>query len=185
MQVSQGWLGGARRVVSPNVNERPQGEVSVLVLHSISLPPGCFGGDAIERLFTNTLDPDAHPYYAGLDGLTVSAHLLIRRDGECVQFVSFDRRAWHAGRSSWWDEGRWRCNLNDFSIGIELEGDEIHPYTARQYHALASAIHALMAAYPALSTQRMTSHARIAPLRKSDPGPAFDWAYLRQCLGRP
>jgi AmpD protein len=185
MQVNQGWLDGSRRVVSPNVNERPHGEISVLVLHSISLPPGRFGGDAIERLFTNTLDPDEHPYFAGLAGLKVSAHLLVRRDGECVQFVPFDRRAWHAGRSSWWDGGRLRRDLNDFSVGIELEGDEIHPYTAQQYHALASASCALMATYPALTAQRITSHARIAPLRKSDPGPAFDWAYLYQCLGRP
>ncbi len=184
MQINEGWLSDARRVASPNANQRPQNEISLLVLHSISLPPGCFGGEAIEQLFTNTLDPAGHPYYARLDGLKVSAHLLIRRDGECVQFVPFDRRAWHAGRSSWHDAGKLRSNLNDFSIGIELEGDEIHPYTEQQYHALASVICALMASYPALDAQRITSHARIAPLRKTDPGPAFDWAFLRQCLER-
>nr|WP_297461966.1 1,6-anhydro-N-acetylmuramyl-L-alanine amidase AmpD [uncultured Halomonas sp.] len=184
MQVNEGWLESARRVSSSNANARPDGEISALVLHSISLPPGRFGGDAIERLFTNTLDPNAHPYFASLSGLRVSAHLLIRRDGEAVQFVPFEDRAWHAGRSRWCDGGHERTGLNDFSIGIELEGDEIHPYRDRQYRTLAAAIHALMAAYPALTQERITSHARIAPLRKSDPGPAFDWAYLRQCLDR-
>lgn len=185
MQVEAGWLTGARRVPSSNCNARPQDEVSALVLHSISLPPGCFGGDAIERLFTNTLDTSAHPYYQGLAGLRVSAHLLIRRDGEPVQFVPFEQRAWHAGRSRWFDGRRERVELNDFSIGIELEGDEIHPYRACQYRTLSDTIQALLAAYPALTTERITSHARIAPLRKSDPGPAFDWAYLRQCLSTP
>ncbi|SDL41078.1 AmpD protein [Modicisalibacter muralis] len=182
MQVKEGWLEGARRVPSTNANARPDDEISALVLHSISLPPGRFDGDAIERLFTNTLDPAAHPYFASLSGLRVCAHLLIRRDGEAVQFVPFEGRAWHAGRSRWFDGRRERVELNDFSIGIELEGDEIHPYEDRQYRTLAKAIHALMAAYPALTQERITSHARIAPLRKSDPGPAFDWAYLRQCL---
>lgn len=182
MRVSAGWLEGARRVASPNHNVRPEVEISALVLHSISLPPGRFGGDAIERLFTNTLDPAAHPYFATLTGLRVSAHLLIRRDGELVQFVPFEARAWHAGRSRWFDGERERTGLNDFSIGIELEGDEIHPYRERQYRTLGASIRALMAAYPALTRERVTSHARIAPLRKSDPGPAFDWAYLRQCL---
>lgn len=184
MQVSEGWLDTARRVASPNVNARPAGEISALVLHSISLPPGRFGGDAIERLFTNTLDPEAHPYFASLEGLRVSAHLLIRRDGEVVQFASFAERAWHAGRSRWFDGRRERIGLNDFSIGIELEGNETHPYRDCQYRTLAMSVRALMAAYPALTEERITSHARIAPLRKSDPGPAFDWAYLRRCLAR-
>ncbi|MEC9482008.1 MAG: 1,6-anhydro-N-acetylmuramyl-L-alanine amidase AmpD [Halomonas sp.] len=182
MHIEAGWLAEARHVPSPNYNARPSGEISALVLHSISLPPGCFGGDAIERLFTNTLDTAAHPYYAGLEGLQVSAHLLIRRDGECVQFVAFDARAWHAGRSRWHDGERERSGLNDFSIGIELEGDEIHAYTERQYRTLAACIRALMRAYPQLDEHRITGHARIAPLRKTDPGPAFDWAYLRRCL---
>lgn len=179
-----GWLETARRVPSPNCDARPTGEVSLLVLHAISLPPGQFGGEHIERLFTNRLDPEAHPFFATIAGLRVSAHLLIRRDGECVQFVPFTARAWHAGRSRWQDGGRERSALNDFSVGIELEGDEVSPYTLAQYHALASATRALCAAYPALDEGRITSHARVAPLRKSDPGPAFDWAFYRQCLGR-
>ncbi|MBZ9540294.1 MULTISPECIES: 1,6-anhydro-N-acetylmuramyl-L-alanine amidase AmpD [Modicisalibacter] len=185
MRIENGWLVPARQVVSPNANERPAGEISALVLHSISLPPGEFGGDAIERLFTNTLDPAGDPFFATIAGLRVSAHLLIRRDGECVQFVPFTRRAWHAGRSRWFDGERERVELNDFSIGIELEGDEITPYRERQYRCLAEVTRALLAVYPALDARRITSHARIAPLRKSDPGPAFDWAYFRQCLASP
>ena len=176
------WLTAARHVASPNHNARPEDEVSALVLHSISLPPGRFGGDAIERLFTNRLDPAAHPYFATIHALRVSAHVLIRRDGEAVQFVGFDRRAWHAGRSRWWDGHRERRELNDFSIGIELEGDEIHAYREAQYRCLAGVFLALHARYPALTLARVTSHARIAPLRKTDPGPAFDWAYFRQCV---
>ncbi|PXX98454.1 1,6-anhydro-N-acetylmuramyl-L-alanine amidase AmpD [Halomonas sp. LBP4] len=184
MPIEAGWLSGARRVPSPNRDARPEGEVSLLVLHSISLPPGQFGGEHIERLFTNRLDPKAHPYFAGIAELRVSAHLLIRRDGECVQFVPFGERAWHAGRSHWCDDGWPRTALNDFSIGIELEGDEVSPYTLAQYRALAATTVELLATYPALTGRRITSHARVAPLRKSDPGPAFDWAYFRQLLGR-
>ncbi|GEK74271.1 MULTISPECIES: 1,6-anhydro-N-acetylmuramyl-L-alanine amidase AmpD [Halomonas] len=182
MPIHEGWLADARRVPSPNHNARPAGEVSLLVLHSISLPPGEFAGDAIERLFTNRLEPDAHPFFAEIAGLRVSAHLLIRRDGECVQFVPFHDRAWHAGRSRWRDGGVEREGLNDFSVGIELEGDEVSPYTAAQYEALARATRALLAGYPAMSEARITSHAHVAPLRKTDPGPAFDWAYFRQRL---
>jgi N-acetyl-anhydromuramoyl-L-alanine amidase len=184
MRIEQGWLAEARRVPSPNCDERPEGEASLLVLHAISLPPGQFGGEHIERLFTNRLDPDAHPFFASLTGLRVSAHLLIRRDGECVQFVPFQRRAWHAGRSRWRDGARERTALNDFSIGIELEGDEVSPYTLAQYRALARVTAALLAACPGLDGTRITSHARVAPLRKSDPGPAFDWAFFRQQLRR-
>ena len=184
MRIEQGWLKEARQVVSPNHDERPQGEVSAVVLHSISLPPGEFGGEHIERLFTNRLNAAAHPYFAGIAQLRVSAHLLIRRDGECVQFVSFDRRAWHAGRSSWSDRGQVREALNDFTVGIELEGDEIHAYRDEQYRTLVQVIRALMETYPAIDPTRITSHARVAPLRKSDPGPAFDWAYFRQTLRR-
>jgi N-acetyl-anhydromuramoyl-L-alanine amidase len=184
MSIEQGWLCEARRVLSPNRDARPDGEVSLLVLHAISLPPGEFGGEHIERLFTNRLDPEAHPYFAGIANLRVSAHLLIRRDGERVQFVAFDERAWHAGRSRWCD-GSWpRHALNDFSVGIELEGDEATPYTLPQYLALAGTIHTLCDAYPALDERRITSHARVSPLRKVDPGPAFDWAFLRQTLAR-
>ena len=182
MAIEQGWLASARRVPSPNCDERPQGEVSLLVLHSISLPPGEFGGEHIERLFTNRLDPDAHPFFASIRELRVSAHLLIRRDGECVQFVPFQRRAWHAGRSCWRDGDRWRHALNDFAIGIELEGNEVSAYSSAQYECLAGVTLDLFAAYPALDPSRVTGHARVAPLRKSDPGPAFDWAYFRQRL---
>lgn len=184
MRIEDGWLAGARRVPSPNQDARPDGEVSAVVLHSISLPPGEFGGAYIEQLFTNSLDPAAHPYFAAIAHLRVSAHLLIRRDGECVQFVPFDRRAWHAGRSCWIDRGRARRALNDFTVGIELEGDEIHAYRDVQYRALALATQALMVSYAEMKPARITSHARVAPLRKSDPGPAFDWAYFMQCCDR-
>lgn len=184
MRIDDHRLDGARQSHSPNQDARPAGEVSAVVLHSISLPPGVFGGNAIERLFTNRLDPEGHPFFAAISGLRVSAHLLIRRDGECVQFVPFHARAWHAGRSCWRDAGRQRCALNDFTVGIELEGDEITPYRAVQYQALADTLKALMVAYPAITPSRITSHAHVAPLRKSDPGPAFDWAYLRSRLTR-
>lgn len=183
MPIDQGWLVEARRVTSPNQDARPEDEVSLLILHSISLPPGVFSGDAIERLFTNRLDAEAHPYFAGIKGLRVSAHLLIRRNGDCVQFVPFTARAWHAGRSWWRDGKRWRRALNDFSVGIELEGDEVTPYTEAQYRSLVHATQSLRAYYPVITPERITSHARVAPLRKSDPGPAFDWAYFRQLLG--
>lgn len=182
MKIEQGLWAPARQTPSPNHNARPRGEVSALVLHSISLPPGVFSGDAIERLFTNCLDPEAHPYFAQIAALRVSAHLLIRRDGEAVQFVPFERRAWHAGRSCWFDGVSWRGELNDFAIGIELEGDEQSPYRAAQYATLAGVVKDLLEHYPDLTTERITSHARVAPLRKTDPGPAFDWAYFRQCL---
>ena len=173
-----------RWVPSPNANERPDGEVSLIVLHAISLPPGQFGGDAIEALFTNQLDARAHAYFSDIAHLRVSAHFLIRREGECVQFVETKRRAWHAGRSRWWDArcGQWRQALNDFSIGIELEGDDETPFTQVQYTALASLVEDLLANHSDLNLSRITSHARVAPLRKSDPGPAFDWAYFFQCL---
>lgn len=184
MPIEAGWWQDARRVESPNQNARPDGEVSALVLHSISLPPGHFGGPYIEQLFTNRLDPQAHPYFVAIAHLRVSAHLLIRRDGECVQFVPFHCRAWHAGRSRWSDGEQERRELNDFSIGIELEGDEITPYREAQYRALVSVTGDLLAHYPALTTARITSHAHIAPLRKTDPGASFDWHYFQHCLER-
>ncbi len=185
MTINQGWWEAARCVPSPNRDIRPDHEVSLLVLHAICLPPGQFGGEDIERLFTNTLDPDAHPYFAAIAKLKVSAHLLIRRDGQSMQFVPFEARAWHAGRSRWCDNGWPRSALNDFSIGIELEGDEHTPFTDAQYRSLAEVTVQLMEHYPAINERRITSHARIAPLRKLDPGPAFDWAYFRQRLRRP
>lgn len=180
----------ARWVASPNADARPAGEasrvgeVSLIVVHAISLPPGEFGGDAIEALFTNRLDPAGHPFFAEIAALRVSAHFLIRRDGECVQFVDTARRAWHAGRSRWWDarEERDRHALNDFSVGIELEGDDHTPFARAQYATLAALSGWLMTRHEALDATRITSHAKIAPLRKTDPGPAFDWAYFYQLL---
>jgi AmpD protein len=171
-----GWLSGVRRVVSPNHDSRSRRTpVSLLVIHSISLPPDEFGGHDIERLFTNTLDCQAHPYYAQLQGLRVSAHFLIRRDGTIVQFVPCGRRAWHAGVSSW--QGRERCN--DFSIGIELEGCDSVPFDDRQYVALARLTRRLRRRYP---LRHIAGHADIAPGRKTDPGPGFDWPRYLEML---
>jgi AmpD protein len=172
-----GWLAGVRRVRSPNADARPEGaEVTLLVVHGISLPPGRFGGDAIERLFTNRLDPRAHPYYAGIAGLRVSSHFLIRRDGALTQFVSCADRAWHAGASRW--NGRERCN--DFSIGVELEGTDERPYTAKQYARLAALVRRLRRRWP---LRDIAGHSDVAPGRKTDPGPSFDWGRLRRLLG--
>ena len=171
-----GWLRGARRVDSPNFDERPGGEApSLIVIHAISLPPDQFGGDGIERLFTNTLDPEAHPYYREIHALRVSAHFLVRRDGEVLQFVSCCQRAWHAGVSSW--DGRERCN--DFSIGIELEGCDSLPFEPAQYDVLAPLVRALRGAYPLAD---MVGHSDIAPGRKTDPGPFFDWERCRSLV---
>lgn len=174
-----GLLNGARYLASPNCDDRPAGEQpSLLVIHGISLPPGEYGGPWIDALFTNTLDPQAHPYFAGIHQLRVSSHLLIRRDGEVVQYVPFHQRAWHAGVSSY--QGRERCN--DFSIGIELEGCDEEPYAAVQYQRLAACVAALLAAYPGLSRKRITGHSDIAPGRKSDPGPHFHWHHFHRLL---
>lgn len=174
----------ARQVASPNCDARPTDEVSLLLIHAISLPPGLFGGSAIEALFTNQLMPDEHPFFAEIAHLRVSAHFLIRRDGQCVQFVDTDHRAWHAGRSRWWDSRghTLRTALNNFSIGIELEGDDVTPFTKAQYRTLVAVSEWLMARYPLLDRSRITSHAHVAPLRKTDPGPTFDWAYFCQQL---
>lgn len=178
---AQGWLTGARRALSPNHEPRPGGcEPDLLVIHNISLPPGEYGGDCIEALFCNCLDWDAHPYFDEIRGLRVSSHLLIRRDGEQVQFVSFNDRAWHAGQSCY----RGRDNCNDFSVGIELEGTDDDPYTTAQYAALESVTLALLAHYPRMSAERIAGHADIAPGRKTDPGPAFDWQRFRAGLDR-
>ena len=158
---------------SPNCDARPEGEtVSLLVIHNISLPPGQFGGPGVEQLFGNRLDPLEHPYYAGLHGLRVSAHFFIRRDGALIQLVPCGLRAWHAGVSSW--RGRERCN--DFSIGVELEGSDEIPFTDAQYATLDRLVTALRAAYPSMD---VAGHSDIAPGRKTDPGPHFDWGRLR------
>ncbi|XOZ34713.1 1,6-anhydro-N-acetylmuramyl-L-alanine amidase AmpD [Halomonadaceae bacterium KBTZ08] len=176
-----GWLPAARHLPSPNHDARPQGEaVSLLVVHGISLPPGEFGGDAIERLFCNTLDVSQHPWFEQLRDLRVSAHLLIRRDGELVQFVSLLDRAWHAGRSIF--DGRTECN--DFGIGIELEGTDETPYTDAQYDCLVPLAKGLIRAFPAVTPQRIVGHSDIAPERKTDPGRAFDWRRFRNGIGQ-
>ncbi|MFD2097073.1 1,6-anhydro-N-acetylmuramyl-L-alanine amidase AmpD [Corallincola platygyrae] len=163
---------------SPHHDERPDDEVSLLVVHNISLPPGEFGGPFINDLFMGMLDPEADPFFREIAGLRVSAHCLIRRDGEVVHYVPFDKRAWHAGISSF--EGRERCN--DFSIGIELEGTDTVPYEDSQYHALAKLTRDIMALYPKITKDRITGHSDIAPGRKTDPGPSFDWAYFFSLL---
>ena len=172
---SAGRLIEARQVPSPNCDDRPPDmAVDLLVVHGISLPPGEFGGPWIDALFTNMLDASAHPYFQTIHRLRVSAHLLIRRDSEIVQYVPFHRRAWHAGQSVF--QGRERCN--DFSIGVELEGTDTLPYAAQQYRQLAKVIQTLQKTYPAITRERITGHADIAPGRKTDPGPAFDWQQL-------
>jgi AmpD protein len=159
-------------VESPNCDERaPDTEVTLVIIHSISLPPGEYGGDSIERLFTNRLDPTAHPYFQEIAHLKVSSHYLIRRDGEVVQFVPPELRAWHAGVSSW--RGRERCN--DFSIGIELEGTEDDAFTDHQYHALRALLRDLQSRFP---IRDVAAHSDVAPGRKTDPGAHFDWARL-------
>ena len=174
---ADGWVAAAARIDSPNRDARPDASPPTLVvIHGISLPPGRFGGDGIVRLFTNTLDPAAHPFYATIAGLRVSAHFLVRRDGALAQFVSCAERAWHAGVSSW--RGRARCN--DFSLGIELEGADTVPYTARQYATLAGLLRALRRRYP---LEAAVGHSDVAPGRKTDPGPAFDWDRLARLAG--
>lgn len=172
VDAATGLIVGVRFVPSPNCDERPTGTaIDALVIHAISLPPGQFGGPGIERLFCNTLDTKEHPYYSEIEGLKVSAHLLIRRSGEIVQFVPFHKRAWHAGKSSY--DGR--DEVNDFSIGAELEGCDDAPFDLAQYKALATVTKALIATYPAITPQRIIGHSDIARDRKTDPGPHFDW----------
>lgn len=174
-----GRVNAARWCPSPNFGPRPEGAgISLLVIHNISLPPGQFGGDAIEQFFCNQLDPATHPYFQTIAGMKVSSHLLIRRDGTPVQFVSLLDRAWHAGRSSF--QGEQECN--DFSVGIELEGADDIPYTPAQYQALADLSRLIMGAWPAITPDRITGHSDIAPGRKTDPGPAFDWPRYRRLL---
>ena len=175
----EGWHRDARRTPSPNFDERPAGcEPELLVVHNISLPPGRFGTGAIEALFCNELDCSADDYYAGLEGLRVSAHFLIDREGRLTQFVSCDGRAWHAGVSSW----AGRSNCNDFSLGVELEGTDTKAYEAEQYAALVELVAALRQRYPSLGPASIVGHSDIAPGRKTDPGPAFSWSRLREKL---
>jgi AmpD protein len=174
-----GWYRFARRLASPNFGARPAGaQVDLVVVHSISLPPGVYGGDEVQRLFTNTLDWDAHPYFKSIEGIQVSAHFFIRRDGALWQFVSCDERAWHAGASSY----RGRANCNDDSVGIELEGLEGEPFEPAQYEALGALCAGIAQRYP---VRHVAGHEHIAPGRKADPGAGFDWALLRRQLAWP
>lgn len=169
MQIdAQGLLVGGEYIPSPNCDDRPPSVIDLLVIHSISLPPGEFGGDGVERLFTNTLDVAAHPYYQTIAGLKVSAHFFVRRDGHIIQFVRCLKRAWHAGESCW--QGRSRCN--DYSVGIEVEGADTVPFTGAQYAALHRLTEVLREVYP---IRGIAGHSDIAPQRKTDPGPFFDW----------
>ena len=169
---SDGICTEAHLIASPNVDKRPQQEISLIVIHNISLPPNQYGGEGVIELFTNTLNPETHPYYAEIAHLKVSSHFFIRRDGSLIQFASCLARAWHAGVSNW--QGRERCN--DFSIGIELEGSDFEAFEPHQYDTLKSLINALKQAYP---IQAITGHSDIAPDRKTDPGPYFDWSLIK------
>lgn len=175
---ADGWLSGAQRIESPNHDPRPTGtDIDLVVIHAISLPPGEFGGEGVVQLFTNRLDADAHPYYATIADLKVSAHFFIRRDGTLIQCVPVTARAWHAGLSSW--QGRQRCN--DFSLGIELEGDDHSAFENAQYLTLQKLLVDLQASLPITA---VTSHSHIAPGRKTDPGPYFDWTPVKSaCPG--
>lgn len=171
----EGLIRPAEQCPSPNQDSRPDGaEPDLIVIHGISLPPGEFGGPQVEQLFTNRLDWDAHPYFSEIRNLKVSSHLFVRREGKLIQFVPFSRRAWHAGASCYRD----RQNCNDFSIGIELEGEDATPYSDSQYVVLTRIIDVLQATYPSLSARRVAGHCDVSPNRKSDPGPAFDWLRL-------
>ena len=173
------WVLEARQVISPNCDERPQtSSISLLVVHGISLPPGDYGGPWIDALFTNQLDPAAHPYFSEIAKMKVSAHVLIRRDGALVQYVPFNKRAWHAGTSRYQDCER----CNDFSIGIELEGLDDESYEEAQYQSLAELVTLLRTHLPGLGKEALVGHSEIAPGRKTDPGPSFDWGKLQTLL---
>ncbi|AVX24552.1 N-acetyl-anhydromuranmyl-L-alanine amidase [Pseudomonas syringae pv. atrofaciens] len=175
---ASGWCDGVRHCPSPNFNARPEGEISLLVIHNISLPPAQFKTGKVQAFFQNQLDIDEHPYFVGIADLRVSAHFLIERDGEVVQFVSCLDRAWHAGVSSF--QGREGCN--DFSVGIELEGTDDQPFTEAQYDALIDLTRQLRQAFEAITPERICGHSDVAPGRKTDPGPCFDWARFRAAL---
>lgn len=179
MIIVDGWLSEANRCPSPNYNQRPEGEVpSLLVIHNISLPPGCYGGGYIEAFFQNRLDISVDPYFEEIRDLQVSAHFLIDRGGLVTQFVSCLDRAWHAGASSFCG----RENCNDFSIGIELEGQDDEAYTSEQYQSLSRITQAIIQAYPDINVEQVVGHCDIAPERKTGPGPAFDWARFRNSV---
>jgi AmpD protein len=179
IDAATGLLAGARQVLSPHCDARPAGALpELLVVHGISLPPGEFGGPWIDRLFTGTLPPEVHPYFKEIEGLIASAHALIRRDGQIVQYVPFGQRAWHAGVSQY--RGRPACN--DFSVGVELEGTDDTAYTEAQYQQLAALTAALLASYDSLSPEHIVGHSDIAPGRKEDPWPTFDWTRFRALL---
>jgi AmpD protein len=175
------WFSEVNRCDSPNCDDRPLDcGVELIVVHGISLPPGRYGEGFVHQLFTNTLDPTHHPYFAQIADLRVSAHLLIERDGLTTQFVALNRRAWHAGESSY--RGRSACN--DFSVGIELEGVDDQPYAERQYERLADIIAALAVAWPLIDQSRVVGHRDVSPGRKTDPGSAFDWTHLHEQLDK-
>ncbi len=179
VETATGLLAGVRQVLSPHCDARPPKTLpELIIVHGISLPPNEFGGPWIDRLFTGTLDWDAHPYFRQIEGLRASAHVLIRRDGQLTQYVPFGERAWHAGLSQY----RTRSGCNDFSIGVELEGADGTPYTDAQYGHLVELIAALIAAYPSLAAQHIVGHCDVAPGRKEDPWPSFDWPRLRARL---
>ncbi|WP_075185838.1 1,6-anhydro-N-acetylmuramyl-L-alanine amidase AmpD [Teredinibacter haidensis] len=177
--VEQGWYRQAQRLISSNCNRRPDNtEVSLLVIHNISLPPGEYGNGCVERFFQNQLPAGEHPYFSTISNLHVSSHCFIRRNGEVVQFVPFSKRAWHAGESCF--DGDENCN--DYSIGIELEGTDSEPYAEQQYHSLAALTKSIIHQYPKITKERITGHSDIAPDRKTDPGPSFDWNHYRSLL---
>jgi AmpD protein len=179
VDLKNGLMRGVRQIASPNHDPRPAGvEADLIVVHGISLPPGEFGGPWIDRLFTNSLPADVHPYFAEVGSLRVSSHVVVARDGAVTQYVGFTDRAWHAGKSIY--QGREACN--DFSVGVELEGTDTLPYEPTQYIVLAEVVAALCAAYPRLSSDRLVGHSDIAPGRKTDPGPAFDWPHARRLI---
>jgi len=179
LQQGTGWIDGARKVESPNFDERPDDcHPELIVIHGISLPPGQYGGPWIDQLFTNQLDPGEHEFFAEIEGLKVSTHLLIRRDGELVQYVDLFKRAWHAGQSCHGE----REACNDFSVGIELEGTDEEPYTNEQYSMLIDTLKLLKASCPGLTNAEVVGHSDIAPGRKTDPGPAFDWERVHRSV---
>lgn len=179
-QIIDGWLQWAVHCPSPNFNLRPDtSEISLLIIHNISLPPGEFGGGYVQQFFQNNLDANLHPYFETIAELKVSAHLFIERDGKVTQFVPFTARAWHAGSSCFADV----VDCNNYSIGIELEGVDDIPYSDAQYSALEKVSRQLLLTYPKLTPERITGHSDVSPGRKTDPGPAFDWQRYRACLG--
>jgi N-acetyl-anhydromuramoyl-L-alanine amidase len=180
LDAQRDWFHGARRLPSPNCDDRPaDAEISLVVVHGISLPPRSYGGPYIDQLFTNCLDPGADPYFAGICALRVSSHLLVDRSGQVTQYVPLQRRAWHAGKSAF--RGRGACN--DYSIGVELEGCDEEAYSEAQYRVTAGLLREIMGAWPAITPGRIVRHSDIAPGRKTDPGPAFDWTRFLALVG--